>query len=327
MQVFVAGATGAIGQRLVPALLANGHEVVAMTRTPSKADGLRRLGAYPVVADGLDADAVTAAVRGAEPEVVVHQMTALTEVSNPRKFDAEFAVTNELRTRGTDLLLEAARAAGARRFVAQSFAGWPYARTGGPIKTEDDPLDPNPPAAMRRTLDAIRHVERAVLGAEGLEGLVLRYGGFYGRGAAMPQMMVEMIRKRRMPVVGDGAGVWSFVHIDDAAAATVAAVERGAPGIYNIVDDEPAPVSEWLPGLAAALGAKPPRHVPAWLGRLAGGEPTVSLMTRIRGASNAKAKRELGWTPRYASWREGFRRGLADAPAAVRPQAPANSGH
>jgi nucleoside-diphosphate-sugar epimerase len=311
MRVFVAGASGAIGRHLVPQLLANGHDVVAMTRSPSKTDALRAAGAYPVVVDGLDRDAVFAAVTGAEPEVVVHEMTAITDVGNPRRIDAEFAPTNELRTKGTDHLLEAARAAGARRLVAQSFSGWPNIREGGPVKTEDDPLDPDPPAPMRRTLDAIRYLERAVAGAEGLDGVVLRYGGFYGPVADMPAKFLGTIRKRRMPVVGDGAGVWSFVHLDDAAAATVAAVEGGAPGIYNVVDDDPAPVAEWLPAFAEAIGAKPPRHVPAWLGRLAGGEAAISIMTQVRGSSNAKARRELGWAPRHRSWRQGFREALA----------------
>jgi 2-alkyl-3-oxoalkanoate reductase len=317
MRVFVAGATGAIGRYLVPQLLANDHDVVAMTRSPGKTDALRAAGAYPVVVDGLDRDAVVAAVMGAEPEVVVHEMTAITDVANPRRIDAEFAPTNALRTEGTDHLLEAARAVGARRFVAQSFSGWPNIREGGPVKTEDDPLDPDPPAPMRRTLDAIRYLERAVVDAEGIEGIVLRYGGFYGAMADMPAKFVETIRKRRMPVVGNGAGVWSFVHLDDAAAATVAAVERGAPGIYNIVDDEPAPVTDWLPCLAEALGAKPPRRVPAWLGRLAGGEAAISVMTQVRGSSNAKAKRELGWQPRHPSWREGFAESLGARNGAV----------
>jgi nucleoside-diphosphate-sugar epimerase len=306
MRVFIAGASGAIGRHLVPQLLANGHEVVAMTRSPGKTEALRAAGAYPVVVDGLDRDAVVAAVTGAEPEVVVHQMTAITDVGNPRRIDAEFAATNELRTKGTDHLIEAAQAAGARRLVAQSFSGWPNIRQGGPVKTEDDPLDPDPPAPMRRTLDAIRYLERAVAGAEGLEGVVLRYGGFYGPLADMPAKFIETIRKRRMPVVGDGSGVWSFVHLDDAAAATVAAVERGAPGIYNVVDDDPAAVAEWLPCLAEALGAKPPRRVPAWLARLAGGEAAISVMTQVRGSSNAKARRELAWQPRHPSWRQGF---------------------
>jgi nucleoside-diphosphate-sugar epimerase len=307
MRVFLAGAGGAIGHYLIPRLIDGGHEVIAMTRSPRKVDALRDAGAYPVVADGLDRDAVIAAVTGAEPEVVVHQMTALAGVTgNPRRFDAEFAVTNELRTEGTDHLLEAARAAGARRLIAQSFAGWPSARVDGAVKTEDDPLDPDPPASMRRTLEAIRYLERTVTQAEGIEGVVLRYGGFYGSIADMPPAFLDTIRKRRFPIVGDGGGVWSFVHLDDAAAATVAALDHGAPGVYNIVDDDPAPVAEWLPGMAAAFGAKPPRHLPIWLGRLAGGEAAVSVMTQVRGASNAKAKRELAWQPGHPSWRQGF---------------------
>jgi 2-alkyl-3-oxoalkanoate reductase len=312
MRVFLAGAGGAIGRYLVPRLIQSGHEVVAMTRSPTKVDALREAGAYPVVADGLDRDAVLAAVTGAEPEVVVHQMTALADmVGNMRKFDEEFAVTNELRTKGTDHLLEAARAAGARRILVQGYSGWPNAREGGPVKTEDDPLDPNPPAAMRSTLEAFRYMERVVPDARDIEGLVLRYGGFYGSLRDMPPAMIAMVRKRRFPVVGDGAGVWSFVHLDDAAAATVAALDHGAPGVYNVVDDDPAPVAEWLPAMADALGAKPPRHVPAWLGRLAAGEVGLSMMTKVRGSSNAKAKRELGWQPRHPSWRQGFREAFA----------------
>ena len=310
MRVFLAGASGAIGRRLLPKLLERGHEVVAMTRTPRKVDSLRDAGAFPVVVDGLDRDAVMAAVTGAEPDVVIHQMTALTSVGNPRRFDADFHVTNELRTTGTDNLLDAARAAGARRFIAQSYAGWPSIREGGPVKTEDDPLDPHPPAKMRESLDAIRYLERTVAEAKGIEGIVLRYGGFYGPASEMPEQMLDGVRKRRFPLVGDGGGVWSFVHLDDAADATVATVERGAPGIYNIVDDDPARVAEWLPVFAASLGAKPPRHVPAWLGRLAAGEAAVVMMTQSRGSSNAKAKRELGWQPEHPSWREGFREAL-----------------
>jgi 2-alkyl-3-oxoalkanoate reductase len=316
MRVFVAGASGAIGGRLVPMLMEAGHAVVAMTRTADKADAIRASGAEPVLADALDADSVGAAVRAAEPEAVVHQLTALSSMTgNPRKFAEDFALTNRLRTEGTDHLLAAARAAGARRFVAQSYAGWPYAREGGPVKSEDDPLDPDPPAAARDALDAMRYLDRIVPGAEGIEGVVLRYGGFYGPGTGIARgeesALIEAIRKRRFPVVGGGTGVWSFVHIDDAAGATLAALDRGAPGIYNIVDDDPAPVSEWLPALADAIGAKPPRRVPTWIGRLAGGEMAVSLMTQVRGASNAKAKRELGWQPEHPSWREGF-------PAALR---------
>jgi nucleoside-diphosphate-sugar epimerase len=315
MRIFVAGATGALGRRLVPLLVQGGHQVTAMTRTAGKAAGLRAAGADPLVADALDREAVLGAVVAARPEVVVHQLTALAATTSMRRFDREFALTNRLRTEGTDNLLEAARAAGTRRLVAQSFAGWPFARVGGPVKTEDDPLDPDPPAQLRRTLDAIRHLEAAVLGTEGIQGLVLRYGGFYGPGtsAGAGGYLLEGLRRRRFPIVGAGTGVWSFIHIDDAAAATVAAVERGAPGIYQIVDDDPAPVSEWLPALAAAVGARPPRRVPAWVARLVAGEHAVVLMTEARGASNAKARRELGWRPVYRSWRQGFRSGLGEA--------------
>lgn len=317
MRVFVAGATGAIGQRLLPALVANGHRVAAMTRSPQKLGRLRALGAEPMVVDGLDALAVGEAVGRAEPEVVIHQMTSLAGMGNLRRFDHEFAVTNQLRTKGTDYLLAAATAAGARRFIAQSFTGWTNIREGGPVKTEQDPLDPNPPAAQRQTLAAIRYLEQAVLDAAPVAGIVLRYGSFYGPGAG--EEFFEMVGKRKVPLVADGAGIWSFIHIDDAAAATVAAVERGTRGVYNIVDDEPAPVADWLPFLADALGAKPPRRVPVWLARPAAGEVAVSMMTQIRGSSNAKAKRELGWTPAWPSWRQGFRHGLADTePTSVR---------
>jgi nucleoside-diphosphate-sugar epimerase len=225
-----------------------------------------------------------------------------------RNFDRAFEQTNRLRTQGTDNLLAAAREASVRRFVAQSYAGWPFARRGGPVKTEDDPLDPEPPEAMRRTLEAIRHLEDAVTGADWTEGIVLRYGGFYGPGTSMSAggEHVEALRKRRFPIVGGGGGVWSFVHIEDAADATVAAIERGRRGIYNIVDDEPAPVAQWLPAAASAFGARPPLRVPRSLGRLLAGEPVTVMMTEVRGASNAKAKRELGWQPRHPSWREGF---------------------
>jgi 2-alkyl-3-oxoalkanoate reductase len=314
MKIFVAGATGALGTQLVPQLVANGHEVVGMTRSESKSDLVRSLGARPVVADALDPDAVAGAVAEAEPEVIVHQLTALSGSLDMRHIDRFFAVTNRLRTEGTDHLLAAGRAVGARRFVAQSFAGWPFARTDGPVKSETDSLDPDPPAALRSTLAAIRHLENAVTGAEGVEGIVLRYGGFYGPGTSLssdPRAEIsENVRKRKFPVVGSGAGLWSFIHIADAASATVAAIEHGSPGIYNVVDDEPAPVREWVPALAIALGAKPPRRLPRWLGRLAAGEAATVMMTEIRGASNAKAKRELDWQPRYATWREGFAEGL-----------------
>jgi nucleoside-diphosphate-sugar epimerase len=308
MKVLVAGATGALGRQLVAQLVARGHEVFGMTRSASKRDDVRKLGAIPVVADALDPDAVARAVAQAGPEVIVHELTALAASLDMRHFDRDFAVTNRLRTEGTDHLLAAGRAIGVRRFVAQSFAGWPFARSGGPVKTEDDPLDPSPPEAMRSTLDALRYLEDAVVNAEWTEGIVLRYGGFYGPGTSLGAggEHVELIRRRRFPVVGGGAGVWSFVHIEDAADATVAAVERGRRGIYNIVDDEPAAVAEWLPAVAAALGAKRPRRVPRAIGRLLAGEAATVMMTEVRGASNAKARASLGWQPRHASWREGF---------------------
>ena len=318
MRVFLAGATGAIGRRLVPQLVAAGHEVTATTTSAAKVDLLRELGATPVVVDGLDAVGVGEAVARARPDAIVHQMTALAGAPDLRRFDRMFARTNELRTKGTENLLAAARAAGVERFVAQSYAGWPYAATGGPVKTEDDPLEPDIPANQRQTLEAIRFVERSVAEAP-LDGIVLRYGGFYGPGASEP--MVDVVRKRRFPIVGDGGGVWSFVHLDDAASATVAALERGRPGVYNVVDDEPAPVAEWLPAFAAAVGAKPPRRVPIWLGRLAAGEVGVRMMTQIRGASNAKARAELDWVPRWRSWREGFRHGLGDGDPAPASEA------
>jgi nucleoside-diphosphate-sugar epimerase len=314
MKVFVAGATGALGRHLVPALVANGHEVVGMTSSPPKQDWIRSLGARPVVADALDPDAVAHAVAEAEPEVIVNQLTALSGSLDLRKFEETFALTNRLRTEGTDHLLAAGRAVDAQRFVAQSFAGWPFARTGGPVKAEDDPLDPSPPDAMRTSLEAIRYLEEAVIGATWTEGVVLRYGGFYGPGTSFslnPEgEHVQLIRKRKFPIVGSGSGVWSFVHIEDAASATIAAVEHGSRGLYNVVDDEPAPVREWLPAAAATLGARKPMRLPRWVGRLAAGEAAVVMMNEVRGASNAKAKRELGWQPRYPSWRQGFANGL-----------------
>jgi nucleoside-diphosphate-sugar epimerase len=319
MKVFVAGASGALGQRLVPLLAANGHAVTAMTRSPEKAGLLRALGAEPVVADGLDEHAVVRAVVASGPDVVIHQMTGLAGVKSLRHFDREFELTNRLRTEGTDHLLAAARRAGARCFVAQSFGNWNYERTGSAAKTEDDPFDVDPPAAQRQSLAAIRHVERAVVNATELTGIALRYANFYspGTGYAADGDVAGLLRKRAFPVIGDGAGVWSFIHVDDAAAATLAAMERGLRGAYNVADDDPAPVAEWLPELARRLGAPAPRNVPVWLGRMAAGEVGVSLMTRIRGASNAKARRELRWAPVHASWREGFARGLADAPASA----------
>ncbi len=319
MKVFVAGATGVLGRPLVLLLVARGDEVVGMTRTASKQDLVRSLGARPVVADALDPDAVAQAVASAEPEVIVHELTALSgkvtmrDMRHPDRSSVAI-MTNRLRTEATDHLLAAGRAVGARRFVAQSFGAFRWARTGGPVQTEADPLDPDPPGALRAPLVGILYVERAVTTIEWGQGLVLRYGGFYGPGTTISRapdaVMAEAVRKRRFPIIGDGGGVWSHVHIDDAAAATVAAVDLGQPGTYNVVDDEPAPVREWLPALASALGAKPPWHVPRWLGRLAAGEPATLMMTEARGASNAKAKRELGWEPRYTSWRVGFTQGL-----------------
>lgn len=312
MKVFVAGGSGAIGRRLVPLLVANGHEVTATTRSAAKTEALRAAGAEPVIADGLDPAAVMQAVTRAAPEVVVHQMTGLAGVTSYRRFDHEFALTNRLRADGTDHLLAAARAAGARRVVVQSYAGWTYGRGGGEPRSESDPLDPSPLANQVESLAALRHLEAAVHAAPGIEGLVLRYVSLYGPGTSLGRDgdLARLVRKRQLPVIGGGAGVWSFVHVDDAASATLAAIERGAPGIYNVADDEPAAVAAWLPQLAAALGAKPPRHIPAWLGRLAAGEVAVATMTRIAGVANAKARRELAWTPRYPSWREGFRGGL-----------------
>jgi nucleoside-diphosphate-sugar epimerase len=319
MKVFVAGATGVVGRALVPQLVARGHEVVGMTRSESKQDLVRSLGARPVVADALDPDAVAQAVASAEPEVIVHELTALSgpmsmkDARHPERFEGAI-MTNRLRTEATDHLLAAGRAVGARRFVAQSFGAFRWARTGGPAQTEDEPIDPNPPAALRAPLVGILHLDRAVTTIEWGEGLVLRYGGFYGPGTSISRapdaVMAAPIRKRRFPIVGDGGGVFSYVHIDDAATATAIAVERGEPGIYNIVDDDPAPAREWLPALASALGAKPPRRVPRWLARLAAGEAATLMMTEVRGASNEKAKRELGWQLRYPSWRQGFAQGL-----------------
>ena len=304
MRVFVTGATGALGRHLVSGLVAAGHQVTGTTRTPGKAGQLRAAGAEPVVLDGLDRAAVIAAVRAAAPEVIVHEMTALAGLRSFRNPDKTFAATNELRTRGTDNLLAAAARAGARRVVAQGYAGAGPDKRSGPLKTETDPPDWRPIRSASRAFAAMRHVEETVP-AGAPEGIVLRYGGFYGPGAS--DFLLEMLRKRQVPVIGGGTGVWSFIEITDAAAATVAAVDKGAPGIYNVVDDDPAPVSEWLPYLAEVAGAKPPLRVPALLGRLLGGEFVVAQMTTSRGFSNHKARKDLGWVPQYPSWREGFR--------------------
>jgi nucleoside-diphosphate-sugar epimerase len=319
MKVFVAGATGVLGRALIPQLVARGHEVVGMTRSASKHDLVQNLGARPVVADALDPDAVAQAVAAAEPEVIVHELTALSgtmsirDARHPERFPGAI-MTNRLRTEATDHLLAAGRAVGARRFLAQSFGAFRFAQTGGPVLTEDEPLDLTQAGATQANIEALLYLERAVTTITWGEGLALRYGGFYGPGTAISRApdapIAAPVRKRRFPIIGDGGGVLSHIHIDDAAAATADAVERGRPGVYYIVDDEPAPVREWLPVLATALDAKPPRRIPRWLGRLAAGETATLMMTEARGASNAKAKRELGWQPRYPSWRVGFKQGL-----------------
>jgi len=304
MNIFLAGATGAIGRTLIPQLIEHGHTVTGTTRSSAKADELRALGATPAVVDGLDREAVVSAVREARPDAIVHQLTALTGLNDPRKFAQSFAMTNRLRTEGTDNLLAAAEEVGAT-LVAQSYAGWPYEPVGGPVKTEDDPLMADPPKQMRAALDAIRHVERVVPAAG---GMALRYGGFYGPGTGIARggEQWQAIHERKFPVVGDGGGVWSFCHIEDAASATIAALERPVPGaILNICDDEPAPVREWLPAIAAEVGAKPPRHIPRWVARLMGAH-LVHIMCTARGASNARAKEALGWTPSVPTWRDGF---------------------
>ncbi len=320
MRVFLAGATGALGRQLVPQLVGRGHDVVGMTSSGSKQDLVRSLGARPVVADALDPDAVAQAVASAEPEVIVHQLTALSGKMSARDMrhpDRSYAatMTNRLRTEATDHLLAAGRAVGTRRFVAQSFGAFRFGHTGGPVQTEADPLDPDdPPAPMRAAQAAYLYLERAVTTIDWGEGLALRYGGFYGPGTSLSlapdAQMAAPIRKRQFPIVGDGGGVWSHVHIEDAAAATAVAVERGEPGVYYVVDDEPTSVREWLPVVASALDAKPPRRLPRWVGRLLAGEAATAMMTETRGASNEKAKRELGWKPRYASWRQGLAQGL-----------------
>jgi nucleoside-diphosphate-sugar epimerase len=301
MRVFVAGASGAIGSRLVPQLIERSHEVVGTFKSPASADRLRALGAEPIVLDLLDPKAVRKAVLDTRPDAIVHQATALANARFSKNLDRTFAETNRLRTEGTDALLAAAREAGVRRFVAQSVATYGrYAREGGQVKSEDDPLESNPPSGMHEVAAAMRYLDKAVTEAG---GIALRYGAFYG---APNDGLLEPVRKRQFPIVGDGGGVWSWMHLDDGAAATVLSLEQGGSGVYNIVDDEPAAVREWLPVLADVLGAKPPRHFPRWLARLFAGEAAVVMGTEARGASNAKAKRELGWTLRYPTWRKGF---------------------
>jgi nucleoside-diphosphate-sugar epimerase len=310
MRVFVAGASGAIGTRLVPQLIDRGHEVIGTFRSPGNAERVRALGAEPVALDLLDARAVRKAVLGTGPEAIIHQATALADAGFSRNLDRSFAPTNRLRTEGTDILLAAAREAGVRRFVAQSFAPYRYAREGGPVKTEDDPLDPAPPATARQTFAAMKHLDQAVTDTG---GIALRYGGFYGD----PDALIKAVRKRLYPIIGDGAGVMPFIHLHDAAAATVLALDHDGPAIYNITDDEPAPVRDWLPVLADAVGAKPPRHLPSWLARMIMGEG-LAMMTQSRGASNAKATKELDWTLRYPTWRRGFPAAYGTSPNGAR---------
>src|SRR4051794_20322042 len=311
MRVFVIGASGAIGTRLVRQLINGGHTVIGSCRSRDNAEALRALGAEPVVLDALDARAVREVVAAAKPDAIVHQATALANAGFGRSLDRTFAQTNRLRTEGTDNLLAAARAAGVPRFVAQSFANYRYAREGGMVKTEDDPLDPTPLANTVETNAAMRHLDEAVTDAG---GIVLRYGGFYG---AANDGLIGPVRKRRFPIVGDGGGFGSFIHLDDAASATVLALEHDGPAIYNIVDDDPAPVREWLPVLAKALGAKPPRHFPVWLASLFAGRANAVMSIESRAASNAKAKRELGWALRYPSWRQGFAEAYANPTAST----------
>jgi 2-alkyl-3-oxoalkanoate reductase len=307
MHVFVAGGTGAVGRPLIPRLLAAGHKVTATTRSAPKGAELEAIGAKAIVADGLDARAMTEAVARAEPDVIVHQMTALAGEPDLRRFDRWFATTNELRTTGTDILLAAARKIGIERVVAQGYTGWTNPASGASVKSEHDGFEPDPPKMQRESLAAIRYLEETVP-ASVPHGIVLRYGNFYGPGAS--EALVDLIRKRRFPVIADGGGVWSWTHLDDAAAATVAALDHGDPGVYNVTDDEPARVSEWLPYLAEKVGAKPPMRVPVWLARIMAGSVAVRWMTEARGSSNAKAKRNLGWRPAWPSWRQGFRSGL-----------------
>jgi nucleoside-diphosphate-sugar epimerase len=321
MRVFVAGATGAIGRRLIYRLVQSGHVVAGMTRTENKAPLLRVLGADPIVVDAFDTDGVVKAIREFRPEVIVNELTAIPGRLNIRKFDEEFTLTNQLRMEGTDNLIAGAREVGVTRFISQSYAAWPYVRQGSMVKSEDDPFDPNPPIELRNTMEALQYLESVTRGLQGVKGIVLRYGAFYGPGTSLSEggSLVEDVKRRKFPIIGKGSGMWSFIHIDDAAAATVAAVEHGAAGVYNIVDDDPAPVSEWLPALAEALGAPKPLHVPAFIARFLVGEQGIMMMTQIRGASNAKAKRRLQWNPQWPSWRSGFREGLVESTARWNP--------
>ena len=312
VKVFVAGSTGAIGRSLLPLLIEKRHDVVALVRTPARAKDVEALGARAAVADALDPDGLRAAIRRAAPEAVIHELTSLKGVTNFRRFDQTFALTNRFRKRTLDTMLAAARSIGVRRFIAQSYCGWPYAREGSPVKTEDDPLDPTPPASFRESLAAIRYLEDTIRQARDIQAFALRYGNLYGPGTDISAegTVADLVSRRKLPLFGSGAGVWSFIHVRDAASATVAAMSRGSPGIYNVVDDEPVPVNVWLPALANALGARPPRRLPAWVGALLLGDGGLSMMTLARGGSNAKSKRELAWQPSFASWRRGFVEGL-----------------
>jgi nucleoside-diphosphate-sugar epimerase len=300
MRVLVAGASGAIGTRLVSQLVKAGHEAIGTYRSPEHAARVRAAGGKPVPLDLLDREAVRKVVRDAKPDGIIHEATALGDIKFGRTIDKPFAQTNLIRTQGTDHLLQAAREASVAKFLAQSFAPYIYARDGGPVKTEEDPLDPNPPDGMRETTQAMRYLDETVQKAG---GIALRYGGFYG---APHDGWADVVRKRQFPIVGAGTGITSFIHLDDAAAATVLALERGRPGAYNVVDDEPAKAVDWLPVMADALGAKPPRRVPPWLARVLAGNAVVTMMLEARGSSNIKAKKELGWELRYPSWRQGF---------------------
>ena len=316
MKIFFAGATGAIGALVLPRLVRDGHDVTAIARSREKADAIEAIGAHACLVDPLDRTALVRAVTSAQPQLILHQLTALAQMRGDfKRFDEEFALTNRFRTEVTDTLLDAARKVGTERLVAQSFCGWPFARVGGPIKSEADPLDPDPPREVRKTLAAIRYLEDRLMTAENVQTCVLRYGLFYGPGTGLSATgpLVDLVRKRRFPIVGRGTGIWSFIHIEDAAEATVAAITNRAAGLFNIVDDEPAPVSEWLPYLAHAVGAKKPLRMPVWLARPLIGEAGVSMMLQARGGSNEKAKRILGWQPRYKSWRTGFVEGLGQA--------------
>ncbi len=313
MKIFILGGTGVIGRYLIPLLVSEGHEITALVRSAERISEAEKIGAKGVPADLFNEEELISLIKKTEPEIIIHQLTALAGVTgNFRKFDQEFELTNRFRTVVTDTLLKAAELTGVRRFIAQSFCGWPFAREGGLVKTEEDPLDPDPPASLSRTLNAIKHLESAVKKSGKVEALALRYGLFYGPGTsiAMDGAVINLIKNRKFPIVGNGGGIWSFVHVQDAAGATVKAVSKGEPGIYNIVDNEPAPVSIWMPFLADALEVKPPRKIPLWVGKMMLGEAGISMMTKIRGGSNAKAKRKLGWEPVYASWRDGFVNGL-----------------